>query len=1068
MRKKAVKFGVFAIALVLLVSVSANYVNSLEHREDSIVSARVYISSLNDLNTINNMGGNVILREGTSLLVEGKPSIFSSLEAKGMLVYILGNSTFSPTIQGSEYPFPDHYPSVSELYSWYDDLEVEYPNLISKINIGQSYEGRDLWVLEVTSDEDTQVDYKPGFLVDGNMHAREWSGNQVSAYFMWRLLNEYDTNETIHWLVNNRRIYVMPMQNPDGYTYDGDGGVGSGNNWRKNRNDSIPDDAVGVDLNRNWDIMWESGNDDPRGGDYHGEAPFSEYENWHERDFILDNSIDSYQNIHSYAGTLLIPLCYSSDPSPHDDWYRGMASHMTSLSSRMGDENSHYSYGQPHETIGYSAPGGAGDWTYDALGIQSLVFEIETGGGGFYPGTDDIMTINQDVDDSLIYQARVSDVDLGDGTNHLFPPVPYILYGNVEDTGGSPVTDVPVTLENVDTQETLSINTDMNGYYELNYGNLVDHGYEPSDSFTVSVETSSVDFSIGDEWGQRIDIEFTMEGDPPEISLTRPNGGETFTAGTEEEITWETTEGDDPIDSLDLWYRTDPGSSWISVASGIPDSGSYTWLVPNVHSTDCMVRARVRDQGERTAEDMSDSVFTIQGILPSPPLNLNVEHCGADEILENPVFQDNYEPWELTRVEDGGEARWDNESYMEGGSIYIVAEAVGEENISTEESYWEQDINPTSDELTISAAFRKYIEAESAALGSAQVNHSVVEVLVHDTDLGWQTVHIDEDTSDGDSGWNEFEPAVYTPEGYVDAVRASMHVEAEGNTVLTGDLEARGELWMDQISVSAQADEGTEDNLISWDASPDDPDTVSHYNVYRSESDIGPWDTPITSIDAVDSASYSYLDPGTGTGDDILWWYVVRAVGTNGLEEENEQIVPEPGSELSTFEIPLFAGGESGGWNFVSFNLIPVDSSLDVILDGITGSYDRVMYFDASTGMWHSYMPGRPSHFNNLQNWNHRIGIWIRMTKNDTLTIEGTIPTSTTITLKPGWNMVGMPSESTGNHGLPEEVTCVGYFSGDEESNIAYTETVSAFEFEPGKGYWVYNDASESVYWNVV
>ncbi|MFO8108991.1 MAG: M20/M25/M40 family metallo-hydrolase [Thermoplasmata archaeon] len=557
------------------------------------------------------------------------------------------------------------------------------------------------------------------------------------------------------------------------------------------------------------------------------------------------------------------------------------------------------------------------------------------------------------------------------------------------------------------------------------------------------------------------------------ITITSPTGGEVWRANDEELITWETVQGGDPIESVDLWYSSDSGNTWYSVATDLPDHGSYAWKVPNVHSTECMVRIRVEDSSGGWDEAVSEETFTIEGIPPDPPSNVMVEHYGVLESVENGVFQDDYEPWELTRVEDDGEARWDQNNYEEGGSIYVRTEAEGEGNISAEDSYWEQDLPSTSNEITVSGAFRRDVQVDSGTGWATQVHHAAVEVLVHDTVAGWQTVFLDGETGAGDTGWIEASPVIYEPVGEVDTVRIRMHVEAEGDTgPLGGDHAAIGEIWVDHVLLTQEDPDGDRHNLISWDASLDDPDTVSHYNVYRSESDIGPWNTPIISIDAEEVPNYSYVDIDAGTGDDVHWWYVVRAVGTNGLEGDNEDAVQEPGSELSTFEIHLSAGGGSSGWNFVSFNLIPVDSSLESILEdpdkGISGKYDQVRYYDASFARWYSYVPDRSEHFNSLDTWNHRMGLWIRMTDDAVLTVEGTVPTSTTIILEPGWNMVGTPSESTGNHGLPEEVTCVGYFSGDEESNIAYTETVSTFELEPGLAYWVYNDEDEAVHWEVI
>lgn len=175
--------------------------------------------------------------------------------------------------------------------------------------------------------------------------------------------------------------------------------------------------------------------------------------------------------------------------------------------------------------------------------------------------------------------------------------------------------------------------------------------------------------------------------------------------------------------------------------------------------------------------------------------------------------------------------------------------------------------------------------------------------------------------------------------------------------------------------------------------------------------------------------------------------------------------------QLSTFDIALSSGGGADGWNFVSYNLLPSSTDIVSILDdptnGISGSYDKVMFYDAGTSSWKTYVDGRATHYNDLDTWNEKMGIWIHMNESDTLTIEGTVPTSTEITLQPGWNMVGYPSETAGNNGLPTEVTKVGYFNSSSEYNLNYHHDPGTFDFNPGEAYWIYNGADTSVIWTV-
>jgi len=102
---------------------------------------------------------------------------------------------------GEGYPFPEEYPTVQQLNDWYDDIIDEHPEITKKINIGESYEGRDMWVIKVSDDVEEEQD-EPSIFIHGNLHAREWSTNQASAYFLWRLVEDYGSNETITWLVD--------------------------------------------------------------------------------------------------------------------------------------------------------------------------------------------------------------------------------------------------------------------------------------------------------------------------------------------------------------------------------------------------------------------------------------------------------------------------------------------------------------------------------------------------------------------------------------------------------------------------------------------------------------------------------------------------------------------------------------------------------------------------------------------------------------------------------------------------------------------------------------------------
>ncbi|MGM0405183.1 MAG: hypothetical protein ACQEQM_03475 [Thermoplasmatota archaeon] len=173
------------------------------------------------------------------------------------------------------------------------------------------------------------------------------------------------------------------------------------------------------------------------------------------------------------------------------------------------------------------------------------------------------------------------------------------------------------------------------------------------------------------------------------------------------------------------------------------------------------------------------------------------------------------------------------------------------------------------------------------------------------------------------------------------------------------------------------------------------------------------------------------------------------------------------------FTIQLNAGVESQGWNFVSTSLVPNSNDMIEILEdpdtGISGSYDKVMWYDSEQEGWKSYVPERVEHFNYIDQWDHKMGLWIRMTEKDNLTIEGVHPYRTRISLKPGWNMVGYPSNRsvTASSSLPSEVSKIGIFNSSYEYNLEYTFDLSGHKLEPGNGYWVYNSKNYTIDWVV-
>jgi murein tripeptide amidase MpaA len=114
---------------------------------------------------------------------------------------------------------PVHY----DRYYTYDELTAtlrafadESPGLFRFDSIGESYEGRDIWLATVTNLETGPDDEKPAFLVEANIHSVEVTGCTAALHLIERLLSGHGTDEKVTRALDTRAFYVIPRLNPDG------------------------------------------------------------------------------------------------------------------------------------------------------------------------------------------------------------------------------------------------------------------------------------------------------------------------------------------------------------------------------------------------------------------------------------------------------------------------------------------------------------------------------------------------------------------------------------------------------------------------------------------------------------------------------------------------------------------------------------------------------------------------------------------------------------------------------------------------------------------------------------
>jgi hypothetical protein len=136
--------------------------------------------------------------------------------------------------------------------------------------------------------------------------------------------------------------------------------------------------------------------------------------------------------------------------------------------------------------------------------------------------------------------------------------------------------------------------------------------------YTIKVSGASVSTGTSQEYS------VTWNIDQPRVEMIYPNGGESFSPGSSEILTWNTV-GTTGTHTLE--YSIDNGANWLPIASSLANSTTrYTWTVPSgVNTSQALVRVT-----NGTYVDQSDAVFNILGTPAS--FSANGVSCNAGEV----------------------------------------------------------------------------------------------------------------------------------------------------------------------------------------------------------------------------------------------------------------------------------------------------------------------------------------------------------------------------------------------------------------------------------------------------
>ncbi|CAF1184264.1 unnamed protein product [Rotaria sordida] len=293
------------------------------------------------------------------------------------------------------------YHTIEEIHAWIDQMVATYPELVTPLTIGKSYENRNIKGFKISSKkmatkiDGTKATTKKAVWWDGGIHAREWISPATIIYIGYALLSKYGQNPTITHLVDQFDYYILPVFNVDGYVYTWT----EDRLWRKTRSKTSVPFCYGADPNRNWDYHWceRGASSDPCSDLFCGEKAFSEIEIAQVAKFIASqrDTIVNYINFHAYSQMWMSPWGYTTmRPAQfklQDDGSIQAINALTAVHSTK------YLHGTIAQTI-YLSSGSTADWAY---GIANITFSYgvelrDTGEYGFLLPEDQIIPTGEE------------------------------------------------------------------------------------------------------------------------------------------------------------------------------------------------------------------------------------------------------------------------------------------------------------------------------------------------------------------------------------------------------------------------------------------------------------------------------------------------------------------------------------------------------------------------------------------------------------------------------------------------------------------------------------------------
>lgn len=295
-----------------------------------------------------------------------------SVKINDLKEYYDQNDNFKPQgkVMSGSFDLSRYY-TYPEIEEYIYRLARNYPELVDIEVIGQSYENRNIYTLNICRGPN-----KPTVFIDAGIHAREWIAPVAALHLISQLVEVRNLTN----LCEKLNFVIVPSINPDGYSYS----LRVDRNWRKSRRPS-GNGCVGTDQNRNFAHRWggPGASDNPCSDTFRGTSAGSEYETQ-----VLTRALDRYANetefyltIHSYGRYLLYP--WGHDLLVPENWRDIDRIAAAGAAAANRHNGARYLVGGSAQTL-YVTTGSSQDHALGAIGIP-ISITLECPGSTFTP-----------------------------------------------------------------------------------------------------------------------------------------------------------------------------------------------------------------------------------------------------------------------------------------------------------------------------------------------------------------------------------------------------------------------------------------------------------------------------------------------------------------------------------------------------------------------------------------------------------------------------------------------------------------------------------------------------------